>query len=77
MALPCWQMADGSVSLLSAQGALKKRKKEKRRVATYLPTFFWRFSGLILESIFMAFLGLSRRVQRNGQKRDKTNEGKK
>jgi hypothetical protein len=42
-----------------AQGAPKKKKKTG---GTYLPTFFeifLRFSGLILENIFMVFLSSS------------------
>ena len=42
-----------------AKGRSRKKKKNE---GTYLPTFFWdflRFSGLILENIFMVFLGSS------------------
>jgi hypothetical protein len=59
-------------ALLKAQGALKK-KKEKTGVPTYLPFFlrFLRFSGLILENIFMVFLGSScRETAKNAIKKN-------
>jgi hypothetical protein len=52
-----------------------RRKKEEKKcdVPTYLPffEFFWRFSGLILENIFVVFLGSSSSCRETGKKRDK------
>jgi hypothetical protein len=52
----------------------KGRQSQKKKRRTYLPTFFeivLRFLGLILENIFVVFLGFGLLMQRNGQKRYK------
>jgi hypothetical protein len=55
-----------------------KGRQRKRKKATYLPTYlflrFLRFLGLILENVFYGVFGFL--MQRNGQKRDKQNDGK-
>jgi hypothetical protein len=50
----------------------QRKKKKKNDVPTYLPFFelFLRFSGLILENIFMVFLGSScRETAKNATKK--------
>jgi hypothetical protein len=42
-----------------SQGALKEKQKKRGCLPTYLFLRFLRFSGLILENIFMVFLGSS------------------
>jgi hypothetical protein len=63
------------LSTPDSQGAPKKKKEKSDVVPTYLPTFFefvLRFLGLILEHIFMVFLGSScRETTKNAVKENR------
>jgi hypothetical protein len=66
-------MTDPDVYLINFRGTNQPQKKKQ---GTYLPTFFkdfLRFSGLILENIFMVFLGSP--CRETAKKRDKQIEG--
>jgi hypothetical protein len=62
-----WVRVKGRKKNQGPRGAERRGKKP-----THLPTFFLRFSGLILENIFMVFLGSScRETAKNAIKKNR------